>query len=202
MFEAFDFSPEFEVVVDPEFPGDGDWGAPTFAFGRDGELLAEPESRWGTPTVLEIDPSSSPRWVGTFAAGGLGRCRVTCATPSPTQLCVVVDGLAYLVRVDRPEVGAGIAHDQVEQVVPVSGLPLLLLVRFIDIVAVGRQGVAWRTDRLAVDDLAVVSAGPDSIVCSGEHFDGGPSTIELDPHTGTQTAGTRLGSLWPPDALA
>lgn len=45
MFDAFDFPREFDVAIDPEFPGDGDWGAPTFAFGRDGELLAEPESR-------------------------------------------------------------------------------------------------------------------------------------------------------------
>jgi hypothetical protein len=201
MFEDFDFSPQFDVVVDPEFPGDGDWGAPTFAFGRDGELLTDPESRWGTPAVLEVEPSSSPRWVGTFAAGGLGRYRVACATPSPAHLCVVVDGLAYLVGVDRPEAGALIAHDQVGQVVPVSGLPLLLLVRFIDIVAIGQHGVAWRTGRLVVDDLAVVSAGPKSIVCSGDLLDGGTSTIEIDPHTGTQTVGTRLDSFWPPDAL-
>lgn len=82
------------------------------------------------------------------------------------------------------------------------GLPLLLLVRAIDIVAIGPTGIAWRTDRLVVDDLQVLAAGPESIVCRGELFDGGPSTIELDPGSGTQTAGTRLNSIWPPDALA
>ena len=114
----------------------------------------------------------------------------------------MVDGLAYLVRVDQPEAGALIAHDQVRQVVPVLGQPLLLLVRFIDIVAIGPTGIAWRTDRLVVDDLKVIAAGPKSIVCRGELFDGGPSTIELDPGSGAQTAGTRLDSFWPPDALA
>jgi hypothetical protein len=138
------------------------------------------------------------RWIGMFAAGGLGGVRGAFACPSATSCCVLVDGLAYLVDVLAPDIGAVIAHDQVVQVLPVAGAPLLLLVRF---VAIGRDGVAWATPRLVVDDLHVDLATAAGIVCSGDNL-GGTLTIELDPATGQQTAGTRLDSFWPPDALA
>ena len=123
------------------------------------------------------------------------------ATPNSRSLVVVVDGLAYLVDVARPSTPARIVHDQVHQVVPTSEPPLLLLVRFIDVVAIGPDGVAWATPRLCVDDLQVVRAGPTGIECSCDNL-GGTPTITLDPRTGAQIAGTRLDSFWPPDALA
>lgn len=83
--------------------------------------------------------------------------------------------------------------------VPVDGCDLLLLVRFIDIVALGPSGVAWRSARLAVDDLAVVIASPEAVVCSLDNL-GGSETITLDPLTGEQLSGTRLDSFWPPEA--
>lgn len=92
-----------------------------------------------------------------------------------------------------------IAHDQVVQVLPVAGAPLLLLVRFIDIAAIGPDGVAWTTPRLVVDDLRVEVAIAAGIVCSGDNLEG-TLTIELDPATGQQTAGARLDSFWPRDA--
>jgi hypothetical protein len=64
-----------------------------------------------------------------FPAGGLGGVDDVFAGPGRAQMCAVVDGLAYLVRVDAPEAGAVIAHDQVGQVVSVAGASLLLLVR-------------------------------------------------------------------------
>lgn len=197
-----DCPPDFEFTVDPEFPGDGDWGYPVFNFGRSGEPLSEPDSRWGRPTVVDIEARRSPRWIGMFAAGGLGAYRFVCATPSPELICVVVDGLAYLVDVNRPGDAARVALQMVTQVVPVQGLPLMLLVRGLDIVAIGRGGVAWSTRRLVVDDLKVVEATRKSIVCTGDLLDGAPSTIELDPQSGEQVLGTRLDRLWPPDALA
>ena len=79
----------------------------------------------------------------------------------------------------------------------------MLLVSFLDIVAVGPSGVAWRSGRLAVDDLRVVKVSGDVIECLCSL--GGPDADEilvLDVLTGRQTAGTRLDGLWPPEALA
>jgi hypothetical protein len=199
--EAFHFSPEFRVNVDPEFPGDGDWGCAVFGFDRDGRLQESFDSRWGAPTVVEVMPVEGERWIGQFAAGGLGGVSGVYATPSPRQLCVVTDGLAYLVDVDRAHLGARVVHDQVGQIEAVVDPGLLLLVRFIDIVAVGPDGVAWRSLRLALDDLHVVSTTGGLIWCSLDNLGWSP-TIALDAATGEQRDGTRLDSIWPPDALA
>jgi hypothetical protein len=144
--------------------------------------------------VLDVRPEGARRWVGQYAAGGLGGITGVYACPNPRQLCVVADGLAYLTDVDGPDRGSLVAHDQVGQVVEGEGRPLLLLVRFIDIVALGPRGVAWRSRRLAVDDLRVTRAVGDVIECSLDN-PGGTPTITLDSATGEQTDGTRLN--WP-----
>ena len=199
--ETFGFLPNFSVEVDPEFPGDGDWRCPVVGFDRDGSIMSEFDSPWGTPLIVRVEPSSGPGWIGMFAAGGLGSQRGVFATPAPDLLAVVVDGLAYLVDSSSPGEHAQTVHDQVHQVVPSEVPPLLLLVRFSDLVAVGRTGVAWRTPRLCVDDLEVWHAGPGGIVCSCDNLRGTP-TITLDPTTGLQVEGSRLDSFWPPDTLA
>ena len=193
------FAPSYAVVIDPEFPGDGDWGCDVFGFGRDGRLEKPFHSVWGTPFVVEVRPASAHRWVGQYAAGGLGGISGAFACPSPDHLCVLVDGQAYLTDVGAPASGSVVAHDQVGQVV--ASADLLLLVRFIDIVAIGRDGIAWRTKRLAVDDLRVIRATSDVIECSLDNL-GGSSEIAIDAATGEQIEGTRLDSFWPPDVLA
>jgi hypothetical protein len=107
--------------------------------------------------------------------------------------------LVYLVDVTKPHAGAVVLHNQVHQVVRVAERDLVLFVRCIDIVALGVNGIAWRTQRLVVDDLWVRQAASDLIVCSGDNLDGTPE-IELDPQTGRQTAGTVLSSFWRPGA--
>jgi len=47
MFEPFDFRPAYEIEVDPEFPGDGDWHAPAFFFDRDNTVSQSPGIRDG-----------------------------------------------------------------------------------------------------------------------------------------------------------
>lgn len=199
--QTFHFDMDFEVVVEPEFPGSGDWGCDVVGFQRDGSVQEPFDSVWGPPFIVEVLPHDGSRWVGQYAAGGLGGLTGAYACPSPKSLAVVADGQAYLTSVIAPRAGSQIIHDQVHQVVPVQDSALLLFVRFIDIVAVGSKGIAWRTRRLAVDDLHVVRATADTIECTLDNL-GGSDTITLDPLTGDQLTGTRLDSFWPPDALA
>jgi hypothetical protein len=196
-FERASFDPANDVAVDPEFPAAGEWPSAVYAFDRDGRVQSEFVSRWGAPRVLGVRPASSPEWVGMFAAGGLGGVSGVYATPSARRVCVLVDGEAYVVCVDAPAEGAVVAHDTVEQVVPVAEPPLLLLVRGIDIVALGPEGVAWRSRRLAVDDLRVVSVDDSGIRCTGDMLSGEPVDVVVDPATGEVTAGPRLdGPPW------
>ncbi len=198
--ECFHFNSAFVARLDPEFPGDGDWGCEVFHFDRNGAVVEELRSPWGTPLVVEITPESDARWIATLEAGGLGGLTGLYATPSDSHLCALADGLAYLINAGSPADGAMPVHHQVSQVVSVDGCDLLLLVRFIDIVALGPDGVAWRSHRLAVDGLAVVGISSEAIVCSVDNL-GGSETITLDPSTGEQLSGTRLDSFWPPGAM-
>jgi hypothetical protein len=197
--EAFHFAPAFQLTIDPEFPGDGDWGCPVFGFDPHGRRQESPDSRWGQPIVVEVETTEGRRWVAHFAAGGLGGGSGSYATPNSRRLCVVNAGLAYLVDIDAVEHGAEIVHDQISQVTAVRNPDLLLLVRFVDMVAIGVQGVAWRTPRLAVDGLRVLSASDGLILCSADNLGGSP-TITLDATTGEQRSGTRFDSIWPPGA--
>lgn len=187
--EALGFHPSYSVEVDPEFPGDGDWRRLVYGYDRSGTIVDPFRSPWGTPVVVAVQPPGDSPWVGMFQAGGLGGLTGAYACPQDTDLCVVAEGQAYIVSVTRPAAGALAAQNTVTQV---EALPtLLLLVRPWDIVAIGADGVAWRTLRLVVDDLRVERADERSIVCSGDTL-GGTPTIEVDARTGDQVGGTRL----------
>ena len=72
--------------------------------------------------------------------------------------------------------------------------PLLILVRFLDAVAIGSDGIKWKSARLCADDLRLLQATPRGLVFEGDNL-GGSATITVDPETGEQTAGTRIN--WP-----
>jgi hypothetical protein len=196
-FQRLGFETAYGVEVDAEFPSSGDWPCPVFSFDRDGRVCEEFVSRWGAPLVVRVTPVGGTDWVGMFPAGGLGGVDDVFAGPGRAQMCAVVDGLAYLVRVDAPEAGAVIAQDQVGQVVSVAGASLLLLVRFIDIVAIGPTGVSWCSPRLAVDNLRVTRADVDGIHCTADMLGNSSEAIVVDQATGRVCAGPRLdGPPW------
>ena len=176
------FSPEYEVEVHPEFPGNGEWTVPIVAFDSQGRVQPDIRSPWGAPLVLRVVPLDFPEWVGTFPSGGDGGTRGVYATPSPARACVVVDGDSFLVDVRDPHAGAEAIAGQVTQVVAAPVPPLLLLVTCVGIVAVGEQGVLWRS-ALADDNLHVVSVNETVITCSG-YSKGCVETILVEPTTG------------------
>jgi hypothetical protein len=190
MFEPFDFGPAYEIEVDPEFPGDGDWHAPAFFFDRDNAVSQSlGDSRWGAPLVIRAGLDRE-RWVGTFTAG-IDGVRGVFATPDPSRVCCVVAGLAY-VDVSDPGAGAELAHWQTMTVTPVTGRNTLLLVGFVDMTALGQRGIEWRSERLVLDDLRVLQASADEIVCSGTITGHDAPRITLDPATGQLIKGPQI----------
>lgn len=183
-FRRLAFEPHYDAEAVAEFPGDGNWPCPEFCFEHDGSVVADPVLRRGTPLIVQVTPFSAPEWVGVFPAGGLGVVNGVFGTPAPDKMIVVVDGAAYLLAAVAPEAGALLLHEQVNQVVPVAGMPLLLLAGSTDIVAVGPQGVAWRSPRLGMDDLRVLDANQSGIRCSVAALGGHPVPIVLHPALG------------------
>ncbi len=191
--EKFHFRTDYQVIVDPEFPGDGNWRCPVVGYDRDAAVVDRFEPRWGTPLVLEVEPMAGDRWVGMFEASGLGGTTGVFATPDSARLCAVVDGLAYVVKADDFEDVAAVKW-QVHQVMAVEDSPVLLLVSGIDITALGPSGVLWASPRLALDDLIVRGTVGNIIACSLYSLDG-DSTVTLDAMTGRQLSGPQQS--WP-----
>jgi hypothetical protein len=191
IFEPFDFHPAYEIDVDPEFPAEGDWHAPEFFFDRDSTVSNSPgESRWGAPLVIRATVGQE-RWVGTFTAG-IDGVRGVYASPDPSRVCCVVAGLAYVVNVRDPGAGAELAHWQTTSVAPVTDRNTLLLVGFVDMTALGQRGIEWRSERLVLDDLRVLHALADGIVCTGTIPGHEAPRITLDPSTGHLMEGPRI----------
>ena len=101
VFETFDYEPAYEIEIDPEFPGRGDWPAPAYWFDDTSVSLTRLESRWGSPLVIRVAVGDG-RWTGTFTGGGVGPFDGVFATPDPRRVLCVVRGMAYVVDVDNP----------------------------------------------------------------------------------------------------
>lgn len=171
------------------------WSAPASNFERNGELVPDVSAGQGPPLVLRVSPDDAPEWIGTFRAGALGGTDGVFPTPDRNQLCVLVNGHAYLVRVDLPAKGALTPGDDVQHVTAALDPPLLLLVSFTNIVAVGPGGIAWRSPRLVLDDLRVQEVTADGIHCTGYDLRDSAEEILVDPTDGRVLNGPRLEGL-------
>lgn len=187
------FAATYEVEREPEFPGNGDWGCSVYGYAPDGSVTEDFESRWGAPTLLRVTSGSGTESILMFAAGGLGGVSAVVGCPNPDHVCVVVAGLAYLVDTGGPERGAVVIRNDAQELVPLPDESLLLLAGFTDIVAVGVNGMTWRSPRLVLDCLAVGYARAGRIFGHGEGTSGGVD-FAIDAATGQQIASCDDGS--------
>lgn len=120
---------------------------------------------------VRVVPHEGEAWIGTFASGRFGHKTTTgvFATPDPTKLCVVVEGLAYIVDVANPE-----EHESAP-IVPVIAVRssakyrLLIFANHTELLAIGVNGIAWRTKRLSWDSLKLAAMTDDTL--SGVFWD-------------------------------
>jgi hypothetical protein len=190
-FETFDFSPSYAVETEPELPSDGRWRSAAFSF--DGETgTAQPGLDGIGAAVVVRFSTGSDGWVGRFPGWVPARDRVM-ATPDPARAVVVSGSVAFMVDTTSPESGAEVLISQVREIAAATAPALLLIGSWTALVAVGPAGLAWKTRRLAIDDLAIRSIGPEAIVCDCDNpAVGGVRRIELDPRDGHQIAGSVL----------
>lgn len=142
--------------------------------------------------VVAVEPWGEPAWTATFAAPEPGRRALTAVmgTPSPTGLCVVERGTAFLGDVLRPADF---------EVVPTAGPvvsaeeltteAILLLLTPWAITAVGTDGVLWTTQRIAIDGLRVDEASDGWARGVADPADDEPRDFALDLRTGEVIGG-------------
>lgn len=138
--------------------------------------------------LLSISPAGGRSWLGVFASqetsprGASGAV----ALPDRRTLAVLSNGAVYRVAADDPlqweesSVG-GVMMDPVI----VEDLELVLFVEYTGVLAYGRDGPAWHTERLVWDDLQALRLESDVLHLEG--FDAPLNEIvsfSLDLRTG------------------
>jgi hypothetical protein len=164
----------FGVEVDPEFPAGG---------GETAERIPGNLPRVGA--ILRVTAPGHPSWDIAIGAPNWWR------TPMPTAIAFISDRTGFMAQVvERRVIGE---HYGVTRIWEAEESDLLLMVSDTGITAVGADGIAWVSPRLAWDDLKVIRSDPERIVCRGFITSadlGGPhSEITIDPRTGRQLTG-------------
>jgi len=100
-------------------------------------------------------------WTGSVANGArsvAGAHSGVYSTPSPSTLCVVARGDAYLIDAESPERWWVLEDSPVVTVRCMVAEKLLVFATPWRVIAVGEEGVAWRTSRIAIDGIALGEA--------------------------------------------
>jgi hypothetical protein len=114
--------------------------------------------------LVEVATHGGSEWRHEF--GGLARNYPLAGAfgcPSPEQVCVIVQGLGWMVPVRRPEHSEPIPGAPLIGIRRVPGRDLLLVWGVSDLMLYGTGGRVWRIERLSEDDLEVLDLTPERI---------------------------------------
>jgi hypothetical protein len=78
------------------------------------------------------------------------------SAPKPEEICAVAGGYAYLIDTSAPEKFTMIPYRPVMKIVPVVADGLLLFVGHHAILAWGREGLAWESEKLSDEGVTVL----------------------------------------------
>ena len=114
---------------------------------------------------VHVIPHAGDGWIGTFAFGRFGPNAITgvCTTPNPTKLCVIAEGQAYIVDVVHPQACDSLRIIPVLAVRSSAKHGLLIFANHTELLAVGADGIAWRTARLSWDSMKLTSMNDDEL---------------------------------------
>jgi hypothetical protein len=167
----FEFPKRFEIeILERLRPRPYDEGY-TRSLGFPGGGDLDPQQELAEPPILVVRPTEGDPWIGTFWGGGYGAPPAAptqvVGMPDEVSICVVKHGSAYVVRTDDPSMNFEIDLFPVCSVLSVPEQRLVVFGDFIRLLSYGEDGVAWRTDQLAWDDLELLGSEGDVLRVSG-----------------------------------
>jgi hypothetical protein len=152
--------------------------------------------------VLAVRPAEGEPWIAVFDMGEYGSPpaapRQVLAWPDPRSFCVVQDGVACVVRSDEPQTYEEIDMSPICDVLAVPGHDLVVFADYTNLIAYDADGVAWRSSRLAWDDLRIVRAAGDTLEVSGfdpTSRDASHPVFAVDLHTGRSDDSPYVGEI-------
>ncbi len=147
---------------------------------------------------LRVVPREGKPWTGFFALGFESAQVVSavCSCPDPDSLCAVAGGYAYVVKATDPAQWFRIEQRPVVDLRALPELGLLVFTGFTSMTALGRNGVAWTTERLSWEGITMTEIAGDKL--RGRGWDAMADKevpFEVDLLTGNHTGGARPGTL-------
>jgi hypothetical protein len=132
---------------------------------------AEEVERGALEVLVRSDASDAQPFLATCALGFRDPAAPTglWSTPRPEEICAVAGGYAYLINTTAPERFTMIPYRPVLEIRPLVREGLLLFVGHRSILAWGRSGQAWESEKLSDEGLTI--SGVDSGVLHGTGWD-------------------------------
>jgi hypothetical protein len=156
-----------------------------FVYPRDAE-----EVERGALEVLVRPGESAQPFLATCALGFRDAAAPTglWSTPRPEEVCAVSGGYAYVIDTSAPERFTMIQYRPVLAVHPATDDGLLLFVGNRSILAWGREGQAWESEKLSDEGVTVASIENGVLRGAGwKMFADREFPFALDLYTGTRT---------------
>lgn len=112
--------------------------------------------------ILAVAPANGEAWIGVFHGGGYGVPPAApgqvIGWPDEKSLCVVKTGTGCLVRTDDPRETNEIDAFPITDVLAIPERDLVVFADFTHLIAYGPDGIAWRSGRVALDELEIIRA--------------------------------------------
>jgi hypothetical protein len=194
-FDPLDFALSYDAEI-VDAPPSGDSVMPRF-------VTSATVLNRGPWIHVRITPRNGHAWTGAFEMDQLRSSDSLTGLfglPSGQHLLVVAAGQGYVVSVNDPGDWHCPPIAPVLGVRRVSGAPTVALWDFQDLAAYGPEGIRWRIDCLATDDLEILSASEN--VIEGRVWYGWLPSTERVTFRVEASSGRWLGSAPPPEQHA
>lgn len=146
---------------------------------------------------VRVAPQQGPPWTGFFAQGFDSNqvLSAVCSCPDADSLCVIAGGYAYVVKAGNPAQWLHIEQKPVVEMLALTRQQLILFTGFTSITALGREGVAWTTEKLSWEGVRILGTDGDTLRGAGwDALSDKEVPFEVDLQTGRHTGGARPGS--------
>jgi hypothetical protein len=147
--------------------------------------------------IFEVDPGDGDSWVGFARPSSIRSPSAVTglfSTPDPSTLCVITQGTAYLVNAATRRFVLPSVSDPVIFVASLTDVGLLLLATRWRVLAIGRDGPAWRTERLAIDGLRLDETDGSRLVGVADPDSPEPRDFVIDLVNGSHQGGAAMTS--------
>ncbi|HEU4636020.1 MAG TPA: hypothetical protein VFS41_07575, partial [Edaphobacter sp.] len=166
--------------------------APARQFMYPRQIAGEEDALARGALLLMVRPTHGGPFLATCALGftdptmpsGVYSC------PNPDELCAVAGGYAYLIDSSHPERSTHIPLKPVVKVLAIPSHGLLLFVGFHTLYAWGREGEAWKTERLSWEGVRISGVEGDTLHGTGWNmFTDQDVPFTVDLRNGTHRGG-------------